>query len=56
MEWPDRLWLRWANCTDDVFYFTQLNPLCGGSGAVDNEGNVYGAEVGPRALRKHLAR
>ncbi len=24
--------------------------------AVDNEGNVYGAEVGPRALRKHLAR
>ena len=24
--------------------------------AVDNEGNVYGAEVGPRALRKHLSR
>ena len=24
--------------------------------AVDNEGNVYGAEVGPRALRKHMAR
>ncbi len=24
--------------------------------AVDNEGNVYGAEVGPRALRKHVAR
>ena len=24
--------------------------------AVDNEGNVYGAEVGPRMLRKHLAR
>ena len=24
--------------------------------AVDNEGNVYGAEVGPQALRKHLAR
>jgi sugar lactone lactonase YvrE len=23
--------------------------------AVDNEGNVYGAEVGPRALRKHAA-
>jgi sugar lactone lactonase YvrE len=23
--------------------------------AVDNEGNVYGAEVGPRALRKHVA-
>ena len=22
--------------------------------AVDNDGNVYGAEVGPRALRKHL--
>ena len=22
--------------------------------AVDNEGNVYGAEVGPRALRKHV--
>ncbi|MFW6200922.1 MAG: peptidyl-alpha-hydroxyglycine alpha-amidating lyase family protein [Gemmatimonadota bacterium] len=22
--------------------------------AVDNEGNVYGAEVGPRALRKHM--
>ena len=22
----------------------------------DNEGNVYGAEVGPRALRKHMAR
>ena len=24
--------------------------------AVDNEGNVYGAEVGPRALRKHVKR
>ena len=24
--------------------------------AVDNDGNVYGAEVGPRALRKHIAR
>ena len=24
--------------------------------AVDNEGNVYGAEVGPRALRKHAKR
>ena len=24
--------------------------------AVDNEGNVYGAEVGPRALRKYVAR
>ena len=24
--------------------------------AVDNDGNVYGAEVGPRALRKHMAR
>lgn len=24
--------------------------------AVDNDGNVYGAEVGPRALRKHVAR
>ena len=23
-------------------------------GAIDNEGNVYGAEVGPRALRKHV--
>jgi sugar lactone lactonase YvrE len=23
--------------------------------AVDNDGNVYGAEVGPRALRKHLS-
>ena len=23
--------------------------------AVDNDGNVYGAEVGPRALRKHVA-
>jgi hypothetical protein len=24
--------------------------------AVDNDGNVYGAEVGPRMLRKHIAR
>ncbi len=24
--------------------------------AVDNEGNVYGAEVGPRMLRKHISR
>ena len=44
-----------------IAFIPDPDPTPGGTSAaegvaVDNEGNVYGAEVGPRALRKHLAR
>ncbi len=44
-----------------IAFIPDQDPTPGGTSAaegvaVDNEGNVYGAEVGPRALRKHLAR
>ena len=44
-----------------IAFIPDPDPQGGGTSAaegvaVDNEGNVYGAEVGPRALRKHLAR
>ena len=44
-----------------IAFIPDPDPMGGGTSAaegvaVDNEGNVYGAEVGPRALRKHLAR
>jgi DNA-binding beta-propeller fold protein YncE len=45
-----------------LFFIPDPEPNQDGSGtsaaegvAVDNEGNVYGAEVGPRMLRKHVA-
>ena len=44
-----------------IAFIPDPDPTPGGTSAaegvaVDNEGNVYGAEVGPRALRKHVAR
>ncbi len=42
-----------------LFFIPDPNPSGGTSAAegvaVDNDGNVYGAEVGPRMLRKHTA-
>ncbi len=44
-----------------IAFIPDPDPTPGGTSAaegvaVDNEGNVYGAEVGPRMLRKHVAR